>query len=100
MCKTTSPPFRITFRGRDIFSIRVPRSGARYGSLFESMEAAHWRGYKDEEFAALIPFEQARIIAHYRCHFQLDAVIADAQAKKQQQDAKRKQAHGSPTGRS
>lgn len=73
----------------------MPRSGARYGSLFEMMEAARWRGYKDEEFAALSPFEQARVVAHYRAHHQLEAVIADAQMKKQQQEAKR----GATTGR-
>jgi len=86
----------VTFRGRDIFQIRVPRSGAKYGALFELMEAAHWRGYKDEEFAILTPFEQARIVAHYRAHHQLEAVIADAQVKKQQQQARQ---HGTPTGR-
>lgn len=69
--------------------MRVPRSGARYGSLFEAMEAAHWRGYSDQAFADLSPYEQARIVAHYRCHFQLDAVIADAQMRRQQQDAAR-----------
>lgn len=70
----------------------MPRSGARYGGLYETMEAARWRGYKDEEFASLSTFEQARIIAHYRVHHQLEAVIADAQAKKAQQEAKRKHA--------
>lgn len=73
----------------------MPRSGARYSSLFELMEAAHWRGYSDQAFAALSPFEQARVVAHYRCHHQLEAVIADAQMKKQQQEAKR----GATTGR-
>lgn len=68
----------MTFRGRDLFSIRVPRSGAKFGSLYERMEAAHWRGYKDEEFDRLSTFDQARIIAHYRCHHQLDACIAQA----------------------
>jgi hypothetical protein len=89
----------VTFRGRDIFDIRVPRSGAKYGSLFETLEAAKWRGYTDQEFAALSAFEQARIIAHYRCHFQLEAVIADAQAKKAAQEAKRR-SHGTPQSRS
>lgn len=67
----------------------MPRSGARYGSLFEILEAARWRGYSDQAFGDLSPFEQARIVAHYRCHMQLEAVIADAQMKKQQQDARR-----------
>jgi hypothetical protein len=62
------------------------------------MEAAHWRGLSDQAFADLSPFEQARIVAHFRCHFQLESVIADAQMKKQQQDAKRN--HGTPKGRS
>jgi hypothetical protein len=71
----------VTFRGRDIFQIRVPRSGIKYGLLFECMEAAHWRGLSDEAFAALIPFEQARVIAHYRAHHQLEAVLAQQQQR-------------------
>lgn len=67
----------------------MPRSGARYGSLFERMEAAHWRGYKDEEFDRLEPFDQARIVAHYRCHFQLEAVIAQAAQRDAEIRAKR-----------
>jgi hemerythrin superfamily protein len=74
----------------------VPRSGAKYGPLFEQMEAAHWRGLSDQQFSDLSLFEQARIVAHYRAHHQLEAVIADAQMKKQQQDAKRQQ-HGQHT---
>jgi hypothetical protein len=70
----------------------VPRSGAKYGALFEQMEAAHWRGYTDEAFAALSVFEQARVIAHFRCHHQLEAVIADAQMKRAQQEARRHRA--------
>lgn len=68
----------MTFRGRDLFSIRVPRSGAKFNGMYERMEAAHWRGYKDAEFDQLSQFEQARIIAHYRCHFQLEACVAQA----------------------
>ena len=68
----------MTFRGRDLFSIRVPRSGARYNSLYERMEAARWRGYSDAAFDQLSQFEQARIVAHYRCHYQLEACIAQA----------------------
>ena len=82
----------MTFRGRDIFDIRVPRSGARFGSLFEQMEAAHWRGYKDEDFAALSVFEQARVVAHYRCHHQLEAVIAQQQQRDAEARAKRPKA--------
>lgn len=53
------------------------------------MEAAHWRGYKDEEFDRLPTFDQARIIAHYRCHFHLEAVIAQAAQRDAEIRAKR-----------
>lgn len=86
------PPFRVTFRGRDIFDIRVPRSGIRYGMLFECMEAAHWRGLSDEQFAVLTPFEQARIVAHYRAHHQLESVLAQQQQRDAEARAKRPKA--------
>jgi hypothetical protein len=70
----------------------VPRSGAKYGSLFEQMEAAHWRGLSDQEFSDLSVFEQARVVAHYRAHHQLEAVVADAQMKRASAEARRHQA--------
>lgn len=82
----------MTFRGRDVFSIRVPRSGAQYSLLFECMEAAHWRGLTDEQFALLIPFEQARIIAHYRAHHRLESVIAQQQQRDAEVRAKKNKA--------
>lgn len=73
----------------------MPRSGARYGAVFEVLEAARWRGLSDEAFAALDPHDQARIVAHYRAHHQLEAVIAQAQARDAEARAKRKaKAHG------
>lgn len=53
------------------------------------MEAAHWRGYKDEEFDVLSFDSQARIIAHYRSHHQLEAVIAQAAQRDAEIRAKR-----------
>lgn len=57
------------------------------------MEAAHWRGLSDQAFADLTPFEQARVIAHYRAHHQLEAVVAQAQMNEAQRKAKQ---HGKP----
>lgn len=84
------PPFRATFRGRDIFSIPVPRSGAQYGALYEVMEAARWRGLTDAQFDALDADSQARIVAHFRVHHQLEAVIAQAQQREAEARQKRK----------
>jgi hypothetical protein len=53
------------------------------------MEAAHWRGLSDAAFAELTPFEQARIVAHYRAHHQLEAVIAQQQQRDAEARAKR-----------
>jgi hypothetical protein len=70
----------------------VPRSGAKFSALFEQMEAAHWRGLTDEHYASLLPFEQARIVAHYRTHMQLEAVIAQQQQRDAEARAKRPKA--------
>ena len=96
-----SPPFAVTFRGRDIFDIPVPRSGVRYSRVFEIVEAAHWRGLTDEQFEALDPLVQARVVAHYRTHHQLEAVIAQAQARDAEARQRRKaHSHGPTQGRS
>lgn len=72
----------MTFRGRDVFDIRVPRAGISYEPLFEWMEAAHWANYRWEVFRALDGDDQARIVAHHRAHMQLEAVLAqDAQRR-------------------
>lgn len=69
------------FKDRDVFSYRVPRSGASYDPTFEWEEAARWRGYKSEEFALLDGEAQSRIVAHYRAAMQLEAVITNEQRK-------------------
>lgn len=61
----------------------MPRAGASYEPLFEWREAAHWAGETWRSFCRLDGDEQAAIVAHYRAHMQLEAVIA--------QDMKRKQ---------
>jgi hypothetical protein len=69
----------VTFRGRDIFSVPVPRSGAKYNEIFEWAEAAHWKHIPWEEFDELDGDTQAFHVAHYRAHHQLEAVIAKHQ---------------------
>lgn len=59
----------------------MPRSKLRVGALFEWEEAAHWAGYKWEEFQELDGEEQSRIVAHYRTHFQIDAVLEQERIK-------------------
>src|SRR5689334_22654883 len=78
--------FNVQFRGRDIFEIRVPLSGVTHSIEFEWREAAHWARYRWEEFADLDGDEQAAIVAHYRAHTRLEAVLA--------QDLKRRADNG------
>ena len=68
----------------------MPRSGAQYGALFEIMEAARWRGLSDAQFEALDALDQARLVAHFRVHHQLEAVIAQAQQRDAEARQKRK----------
>jgi hypothetical protein len=72
----------VTFKRRPIFEYRVPRSGISYSREFEWREAAHWAGYLWEEFCELDGDDQAAIIAHYRAHLQLEAVLAQDQERR------------------
>ncbi len=75
MCRRTLTRFQATFRGRDGVSYaNLPRAQSKYNSLFEMMEAAHWRGIEWDAFVALDTDEQARLMAHYRTHHQIRAV--------------------------
>lgn len=73
------------FGGRDIFDIRVPRSQVSYSDLFEWREAAHWTGCQWRHFCRLDGDEQAAIVAHYRAHLQLEAVLAQDQERRRGQ---------------
>lgn len=84
------PTFRLMFKNRDIFAVRVPRSGASYSDEFEWREAARWAHYTWEQFAALDGEEQSAVVAHYRGHHQLEAVVAHEQARESRRKGGRK----------
>jgi hypothetical protein len=65
-----------------VFRIHAPRNGAAYSLFFEWLEAAHWRGLTWEAFCELDGSDQSLVIAHYRTHMQLEAVIAADAAKR------------------
>lgn len=83
------PPFAPTFRRRDIFSIHVPRSGLAFAQELEWELAAHWWRYKPEEFAMLDGDEQSRRVAVYRIQHQMEAVVAQEQAKEAKRAARK-----------
>lgn len=72
----------MTFQGRDIFDIPVPRSGASYSPEFEAREAARWAGYIWPAFCDLDGVEQSKVVAQFRCHHQLEAVVQKAEMDK------------------
>lgn len=74
--------FQATYKGRSIWDMRTPRSGIRYSAVFEWLEAAHWDGYTKEAFEDLNGERQSLIVAHYRTHMQIEAVLAQEQARK------------------
>lgn len=77
-------PFAATFNGRSVFEYTgLPRSKIRYSSEFEWREAAHWRRKDWDEFLAMDGEEQSAIIAHYRVHHQIEAILANEQHKAQ-----------------
>lgn len=69
------PSFLVRFQGRDVFDIKVRRSGASYAPELEWVFAAIWAGYTQRAFRRLEGAEQAEIVAAYRCRLQLDAVL-------------------------
>jgi hypothetical protein len=72
------PPFQATYRGRDVFSYRqLPRSGVQYGLILEWFLAARWAGLSwFDEFDQLDGEDMAFIVAAYRTHMQIEAVVA------------------------
>lgn len=48
----------------------------QYSDTFAWLEAARWRGYTIEQFADLDGDDQARIVAQWETHMQIDAVLA------------------------
>lgn len=66
----------------------MPRSGVSYSAEFEAREAAQWGGHTWRTFCAEDGDEQSAIVAHYRTHHQIEAVLAAAEAKKMKQQRK------------
>jgi hypothetical protein len=83
------PAFAVTFQGRDIFSISVPRSGLSYSPEYGWREAARWAHMDHAAFQELDGDEQSAIVAHWQCSMQADAVIAQHQAEKQRRAQRR-----------
>ena len=83
------PDFAASFRGRDVFTYRLPRSGVSYSSLLEWVMAAIWANYKPTEFFEEVDGEmQSLIVAAYRTHMQIEGIMALEQAKEAQRSAR------------
>jgi hypothetical protein len=67
----------------------VPRSGVSYGDEFEWREAARFALYRWEDFCRLDGEAQSAIVAHYRVHGQIEAVIAHEQARERRLKGRR-----------
>lgn len=72
--------------------MHVPRSGVTYSRELEWIMAAVWANYKPDEtdFFALDGERQSTIVAAYRTHNQIEAVIAYEQVKEARRNAKKK----------
>lgn len=88
-------PFRATWKGEDLMAVRTPRSGIAYGPLLESDLAAQWWNVANPEaFDALSVPTRARMVAAYRIHGQIQAVLAQDQARKQERTRPGRNRHG------
>lgn len=75
------------FKGVPVMEREVPRSGASYEFAMQCELARVWSGETVNEWDVLDGDTQARIIATYQAHMQLEAVIAHDSSKKQSQPA-------------
>jgi hypothetical protein len=80
----------VTFRGRDVFQIPVPRSGLMHSDVYEWRMAAHWDGRRWEDFERLTGDEQSAIVALYRTHLRTEAVLAKDMELRRQRAARSK----------
>lgn len=80
--------FNPKYRGQDVFTISVPRSGIAYSPLLEWRLAARWAGYTFEQFTELEGDEQSMIVASYRANNQIEAVLSAEQVKEMKRAAK------------
>lgn len=63
--------------------------GATYGGEFEWREAARFALVTWDQFETLDGEEQSAIVAHYRGHHQLEAVISQEQAREMKRRSRR-----------
>lgn len=76
----------MTYKGKPLFQHRVPRSGFRFDVTLAWELACQWYGtYTREQFIELPGDEQARIVALYQVHMQMEAVIAKTMAEEAKQ---------------
>lgn len=70
------PPFRPTYKGRDLFhpSLDPPSGLLQFDPSYELLRAARWRGLSWQAFDALSSDEQALTIAEYRIEMRYQAV--------------------------
>lgn len=71
--------------------MHVPRSGVTYTKELEWTLAAVWANYKPDEsdFFAMDGEIQSRVIAAYRTHNQIEAVISYEQVKEARRNARK-----------
>lgn len=67
----------------------MPRSGISYSPALEWRLAARWAHYRYEEFVALEGEAQSEIVAAYRIAMQMEAVLAQEQAREMRQAQRR-----------
>jgi hypothetical protein len=65
-----------------VFGIPVSRSGISYDPILEKIFVAQWANYKLEDFEALEGERQSLLVAAYRSHNQVEAVLAKVQNDK------------------
>ena len=67
----------------------MPRSGVSFDPILERILVAQWANYTQEGFEALDGSRQSVIVAAYRTHHQMEAVLAKMQSDKMNRGGKK-----------
>ena len=89
-CRRQRNSFQAKFKGRDVFSLYVPRSGVSYDRTLEFILAAVWAGYKLNEFFDLEQEFQEVVVAAYQTNMQIESVLSYESYKKSKVKTPRK----------
>lgn len=72
----------MTYKGKSLWKHKTPRGEISYSSEYEEHEAARWAHIPWPMWLAMEGVEQSGVVAHFRTHHKLQAVIETEEKRK------------------